>query len=116
MGGTDHMMTITDQWAWLVGFIAPIIVSVISKQTWTSQRKRLVSVGVAIVLGVVTLIVQGAFSTLGEWTWQTPVTVIVLVVGASQAAYALLWKPTGVADKVEAATTSALSEPRRNDR
>lgn len=91
-------------WAMVLGVITPFIVAFVSRPTWTPSQKRYLSVAVAAIVGAINLLVQGL---LGDFSWDfnSVVSNIVLVLGASQAAYSLLWKPTGVSDSVEKATS-----------
>lgn len=107
-------MNTAESWAVLLGLATPLIVSAVSNPRLSSQARRFLAIGIAVVVGVVNLAVQGAFETLaGGLTWETALSTLVLVVGASQAAYALLWKPTGVADRVEGATPSPIPDSDR---
>ena len=87
-------------WSALLGAVVPVVVAFVGHSGWTSTQKRLVAVGVSVVIGAGNLLVQG---TLGwaDFTWASALADIGLVIGAAQAAYTLVWKPTGAADKVE---------------
>lgn len=98
-------LSAAESWSILLGLITPFLVSVVNQPKWTSQQKRVLSIIVAVIVGIVNLLVQGAFTNLNQVTWAGVISVVVLVVGSSQAAYALLWKPTGAADSVERATS-----------
>lgn len=91
-------------WGLILGFLTPLLVALVNQPRFTPTQKRLISVFISILVGVINLLVQGALSR-----WSLDLTDLLanfaLVLGAAQAAYALLWKPTGVSDKVEAATS-----------
>lgn len=91
-------------WAILLGLVTPFVVSFVAQPRWSATQKRVFSVVIAAVIGVGNLIVQGLLANF-DWSFNGIVSSIVLVLGASQAAYSLLWKPTGVADAVEEATS-----------
>lgn len=92
-------MNQVDAWALIVGAVTPFLVAVINQPGWSALVRRAVAVGVALILGVVTVAVQGGLSLSGG------LVTVAAVLGASQAAYALVWKPTGVTSAVESATT-----------
>jgi hypothetical protein len=65
---------------------------------------QVISVGIAVVIGVGNLIVQGALNNINI----TPGNALVLltaVIGASQAAYVVLWTPTKIEPAINRATT-----------
>lgn len=96
-------MTQTEMWAVIIGFVTPLLVAVVNQPQWTRNQKRVLAVGVSVIVGVLNLVAQGAF-TEQSLTWSGALASLVLVIGAAQASYALLWKPSGVAETVEAAT------------
>lgn len=97
LAASENWVTISSL---LVGVLTPAIVAIINHPVWEPQAKRIIAVVAAAVLGVLTIIANGMFSDF-EVTAATVVTVVLAVIGASQTAYALLWKPTGAADKIE---------------
>lgn len=84
----------------LVGVLTPAVVAVINHPIWEPQAKRIIAVVAAALLGVLTVIANGLFTDF-EVTTANLVTAVLAVIGASQTAYALLWKPTGAADSIE---------------
>lgn len=88
----------------VIGLVTPLFTSVINRPTMTKQYRMLVAIGAAVVLGILNLVVQGAVFNW-EWSVAGVATNLVLVIGASQTAYATLWKPTGVANVVEEKTS-----------
>lgn len=105
-------MSSVQAWSMLLGIITPFVVSVVKNPKWTAGRKRVVSVVIAAAIGTMNVLVSGAISNWADYTLQGVLVNLALVVGSGQAAYALLWKPTGVTDKVEVATSpnNVLSE------
>lgn len=79
----------------LVGALAPLGIAVLNRWDSRPNTKRLVSLLVAAVIGGVATALSPGFS------WGELGTAVLTAVGASQAAFALLWKPTGVKDVVE---------------
>ena len=88
--------------AMLAGVLTPAIIAVVNHPIWSSEQKRLIALGCSIVVGILTVIGQGALTDF-EVSIPTVITVVLAVVGASQAAYAVFWKPTGLADTIEGA-------------
>ena len=86
--------------AGVLSALAPLVVALLNRPSWSAGRKQLVALAVSVGLAVVALAVTGGFTS-----GQDVATVVLAVVGATQAAYALVWKPTGVAPAVEAATS-----------
>ena len=101
-------MSTVQAWAVLLGLITPFLVAFVARPTWSPSQKRYLSVGVAVIVGAINLFVQGLLSNF-SWEFGSVVNNIVLVLGASQAAYSLLWKPTGISDKVEQVTSPSTS-------
>lgn len=91
-------------WALILGAITPLLVSVVNQPRWTGLTRQLVMLGIALAVGLVNVIVQGLVI---DWSLSFGNVLVILasVVGATQAAYTVLWKPTGIAGKVEAATS-----------
>lgn len=94
------------QWTALVGILIPFVVAFINNQTMSSQTRQLVMIAVAVVVGVGGVIASGNFD-LKNWMLTLTTTI-----GACQAAYTLVWKPTGVANVVEMKTTRAAKRRR----
>ena len=91
-------------WAVLLGLITPFIVAFVARPTWSPSQKRYLSVVVAAIVGAINLLAQGLLADF-SWDFGSVIEDLVLVLGASQAAYSLLWKPTGISDKVEQVTS-----------
>ena len=91
-------------WVLIVGVLTPFLVSVVNQPGWSRQRRQIVAVAVSLLIGVGTVVIGG---TVSNWSLAPSelVVVVAAVVGAAQAAYALIWKPTGAAGRVEAATS-----------
>ncbi|PSK95759.1 hypothetical protein CLV30_12811 [Haloactinopolyspora alba] len=86
--------------AGVLSALAPLVISLINRPSWSKSVKQLVAIAASVVLGVVALALTGGF-TGGD----DVATVLLAVVGAAQSAYALVWKPSGVAPKLERATS-----------
>ena len=91
----------------LLGMVTPLAVSVVSQPRWTATQKRILSILIAVIVGSINMLLRSEFLLGGVGD---ALANIVLVVGASQAAYSLLWKPTGVAPALEKATSPVEAE------
>ena len=80
--------------ALLLAFLAPYAVAVISHPGWPPRRKRLVSIVVTVLLAGVSMLFY--FLLTGN-VWPEPVQSILLFLAVSQAAYALILKPSAKA-------------------
>lgn len=93
-------MNAAQAWSLILGFATPLLVSVITKSTMDSRLKQIIAIATSVLVGVINLLVQGAV-TDWSFTWNNILVLLAAVVGASSAAYTLLWKPTGVAESIE---------------
>lgn len=91
-------------WALIVGAVTPFLIAVINNPRYSNQLRQVIAVGVSLLVGIMTVIVGGFVL---DWTLSLPniLFIISAVVGAAQAFYSLVWKPTGTAARVEAATS-----------
>jgi hypothetical protein len=94
-------MSQVEAWTLLVGAIVPVLVAVVNQPGWNATVRRIVAVGVSLVIGLGTVVAQG----LADFSPAGALVTIAAVVGAAQAAYALIWKPSGTTDSVERATS-----------
>lgn len=89
-------MNITDALPIVAGFLAVWVTALINRPGMTPGKKRLIAGGTAAVLGVVSLVVQGAFKELPESVVNLVSTVVVylgLTIVAGQSFYALMYGP-----------------------
>lgn len=105
----DTLNAAITAWTLILGFLTPLAISLINRPQWTSTVRKIIAVAIAVAIAVVNLLVQGKFAGL-HLNLETVFTILSMVVGASQAAYALVWHPTGVAAKVDSLTND--SSPR----
>lgn len=104
-------LTTAEAWSVLVTFFSPYLISWINKPSWSSNVKRLVTVGVAAGIALITKLVEGAFT--GGLDWSHLPNQLVLLVGAATTAYTAL-KAFSVTratlDKTEAAASGMTPE------
>lgn len=91
----------------LTGLLLPPLIAVILQSTWSRSLKSVVSLTVYGVSAVITAAAAGALN--GATLWQSALLVFVAGVTAHRG----FWEPTGVANKIEVATTpgASLNEP-----
>lgn len=82
----------------LIGGFLPLLIAVVNNPNWTPMRRQIVGTVIAFAVGVVFVAISGNFDP------QNWLVTLAAVLGASQATYALIWKPTAIAPKVEGAT------------
>lgn len=78
----------------LLAFFAPYAVAVISHPGWAPKYKRLVSIIVTVLLAGVSMLF---YFLMTGYVWPDPAQFILLFLIISQAAYALLLKPSAKA-------------------
>lgn len=85
----------------IAGFLAPFLIPLINRPQFSDQAKRLIALGVGVVLAVLSLWITGGFD-LG---WTAIAATILSVIGLSQTLYAIVVKPTGASDAIEKVTS-----------
>jgi hypothetical protein len=85
-------------WLMAVGFFSPPIIAVIQQSRWSPRRQSVIAFLFYLVVAAVTAWLNGIFSAVGL------VTAILVVFVIASTAYKNLWKPTGIAPAIEAAT------------
>lgn len=76
----------------------PILIAVVQQSRFSSQMRQIVAIVVAALGGVGTVLASGNFDV------QNWLVTLVAVIGAAQASYALIFKPTGAAAVIERKT------------
>lgn len=97
-------MTNLAMWSLVVGFFLPPVVAIIQQPKWSQTVRALVTFVVAVVAGAGTAYFNG---DLNGKDWVTS-TLVVLVAAIS--VYKGLYQPTGIAPKIEAATSPKTPE------
>lgn len=81
-----------------VGFLLPLLVSVVIRSSWPGWAKGCVVIASSIVAGVVT-----AWAS-GDLTGKTITECVIVVVSFAIGAYKAFWQPTGIGPALERAT------------
>jgi len=92
-------------WLLAVGFFSPLVIAVIKQAGWSPRRQAIVAFLFYVAVATVTAWLAGIFNTAG-----IIVAILVIFVTAGNS-YKLLWKPTGVAPAIQAATTIGEGKP-----
>lgn len=90
----------TVSWGIFAGVFTPILTSIAQRPTWTPRTRTLVGLGISVVIGVLTCLTDGTFTHT-----KTLLATVAAVTLVSVTTYKGLWKPSGVAPKIESATT-----------
>ncbi|MER5482632.1 hypothetical protein ABT024_05360 [Streptomyces sp. NPDC002812] len=86
-----------------VGALLPLFTAIVQRPEWSVRAKKIVAVAVAFIGGVITVASVGG---LEQFQHGLPtLATIGAVIAASQSAYDLVWKPSGIAPTVETATS-----------
>lgn len=85
-------------WLIISGWLSPLAISVVQQTKWSARRQAVVAFLFYVLVAAVTAWLNGIFTTFGI------VTAILVVFVTGSTSYRNLWKPTGVAPKIEQAT------------
>ena len=84
----------------VVGFVTPLLISVLQQPNLAKWQRTALSFGASIVLGGLTAYATGMFDDA-----KSLVTVIVVLYTASETFYQKLWKQVGLTQQIEDKTT-----------
>lgn len=85
-------------WSMIVAFFIPIVVSVVTQSNWASKAKAIVFFVVSVVAAAGTAYFQG------DLTGRNFVESALLILAAATSFYKGIFKPTGLAERIESAT------------
>jgi hypothetical protein len=87
-----------------IGTVLPLVTAIVQQKRWSSRTRTIIGVGMSVLAGLV-----GYVSTNGLEV-SDPTKILVFVTGvviAAVSVYEGVWKPSGVANKIEVATSPA---------
>lgn len=94
--------------AGILGFLAPLVSTALSKLTWPGYIRQLFAIGVAAAMAIVSLLITDGFSQIGGS--ENPVKfwliLTLIAIAVAQIAYRLIWTESGVDAKLAAATAT----------
>lgn len=85
-----------------VGSLLPLLIAVVNQPHWSAKVRTILSVAVSGLAGLVTYVTENGLE------FDSASAVVVAVVGvilASVASYQSIWKPSGIARRIENATS-----------
>lgn len=86
-----------------VGGLLPLLIAVVNQPHWSARTRTILAVIVSGLSGLVTYVTENGL--VFEST-SSVVTVVVGIILTSVTAYQTIWKPSGVARKIENITSS----------
>lgn len=92
-------MTNLEMWSLIVGFALPLILAVIQRPHWPSWVRAVVAFAAFVVVGL------GTAYFNGDLNGKSIVSAVLFVLVTAITSYKGLWQPTGIAPKIESATT-----------
>ncbi|MGW2920431.1 hypothetical protein ACWDBF_21570 [Streptomyces angustmyceticus] len=95
-------MHLTDSqlWAAALGYLLPPVIAIVQQPRWTGAVKALLMLLVAVVVGLGTAYFNDQF------TGKSIVTCMLTAAIAIGVAYHTVWRPSGIAPGIEAATST----------
>lgn len=92
-----------------VGGLLPLLTSLVQQPRWSNRTRTVLAVIVSIIAGTVTYVTMNGLDIVSGQP-SSIITVIVGVILAAATSYQTIWKPSGVAPKIEN-VTSRKEEP-----
>lgn len=90
----------TVSWGIFAGVFTPILTAFAQRPTWSGPTRTLVGLGISVAIAILTCLADGTFDHT-----KTLLATVAAVTLVSMTTYKGLWKPSGIAGKVETATT-----------
>ena len=87
------------QWSLLVGFLYPFVAALVKQTTLSKRANTVIAAVFALITAYITVVANGDFS------WDTWAATGITIFTVASATYAGLWKPLGVEQPLEEATT-----------
>jgi len=97
-------MTDTEMWLLVVGTLVPLVIAAVEQARWSIPVRAVVGMVIAAAAGVITTWIVGDVDDTRSF-----VTGALLTLVTSIATYFGFWKPTGIAPRIEAATSPRVS-------
>lgn len=96
---STQLLSPADQLSAVIGFFLPLLIAVIQNLHWKTQFKTIIAFLVYVAVAVVKLSVEQRLD------WSHFQTTFLLIMFTSVAAFQGGWKPSGIAQAIEKATT-----------
>jgi len=98
-------MTNLAMWALIVGFFLPVVISIIVQTSWTTALKASVAFVVCLIAGA------GTAYFAGDLDGKDWITASLMIMVTALTTYSQFWKKTGIAPKLESATSASSTPP-----
>lgn len=85
-----------------VGGLLPLLIAVVNQPHWSARVRTILSVAVSALAGLVTYVSENG---LAFESASSAIAVVVGVILTTATAYQTIWKPSGVARKIENSTS-----------
>lgn len=92
-------------WLIAVGFFSPLAISTIQQTRFSPRLQSIIAFAFYLLVAAVTVYLNGIFST------SSLIVALLVVFVTGSTAYKTVWKPTGVAPAIEAATPIGTRGP-----
>lgn len=92
-------MTNAQLWALIVGFLSPLLISVVNQPQWTRRARTAAQLVVSILVGL------GTAYFAGDFAGKDIISSILIASVAAISAYKGIFQPTGVSPTVERLTS-----------
>jgi len=93
-------MTALQAWSAIIGFLAPIVIAWIQQPKWPDWLRAVVTFLFCLLVGAGNVWLNGDLSSGTDW-----VSAVGIIFVSAITAFKGFWKPTGIADKMEATTS-----------
>lgn len=94
-------------WAAAVGLVLPVLLAVVNRRDWQPGTKAGVMLAAVGVSTVVTMLITGVFVPEDVRSWRAWLSSALVCFLTTTAVYRSVYKPSGVTDRIEAATSPA---------
>jgi len=98
-------MSDLDMWTLVVGFVLPLVLSVIIQTGWSPRLQAILAFVVAAIVAAVTLYLKN------DLTGRSWVSATLVILVTAIATYHGFWKPTNVANSIESRTNIGGGAP-----
>ncbi|MFC6065463.1 hypothetical protein [Streptomyces ochraceiscleroticus] len=92
-------MTNAQMWALIIGFVSPLLISVVNRPQWSSAARSFVQMAVSVLVGL------GSAYFAGDFAGKDVISSILIASVSAISAYKGIFKPTGASPALERLTS-----------
>ncbi|WP_223731871.1 hypothetical protein [Streptomyces purpurogeneiscleroticus] len=92
-------MTNAQMWALIIGFVSPLLISVVNRPQWSSAARASVQMAVSVLVGL------GSAYFAGDFAGKDVISSILIASVSAISAYKGIFKPTGASPTLERLTS-----------